>query len=77
MFVWVMNTLFVVKVGYFMSCDFGIMVLVVDYNNLQKIFKNLCKLRKSCNNKRSINRIYSEKLHYNCLQQLPTLRLKT
>ena len=26
---------------------------------------------------RNINRINNEKLHYNCLQQLPTLRLKT
>ena len=32
------------------------------------------KLRKSCNHKRNINIMYNEKLHCNCLQQLPTLR---
>ena len=35
------------------------------------------KLRKSCNRKQNINRIYYEKLHYNCLQKLQTLKLKT
>ena len=34
-------------------------------------------LRKTCNHKRNINRICNEKLHYNCLQELPTLRLTT
>ena len=38
--------------------------------------QSLCKLITSCNNKRNINRIYNEWLHYNCFQQLPTLRLK-
>ena len=47
------------------------------YSHLQKILEKLCELRKSCNHKRNINRIYNEKLHCNCLQQLPTLRLKT
>ena len=32
------------------------------------------KLRKSCNHKRNINIMYNQKLHCNCLQQLPTLR---
>ena len=35
----------------------------------------LRKLRKGCNHKRNINGIYNEQLHYNCLQQLSTLRL--
>ena len=48
---------------------------VKNYNHLQKILEKLCKLKKSCNHKRNINRINNEKLHYNCLQQLPTLRL--
>ena len=47
------------------------------YNPVQKILENLSKLRKSCNHKRNINGIYNEKLHYNCLHQLPTLRHKT
>ena len=46
------------------------------YNHLQKILEKLRKLRKSRNHKRNINRIYNEKLYYNFLQQLPTLRLK-
>ena len=50
---------------------------ITDYNNLQKMLEKLHKLGKSCNLKRNINRMYNEKLHYNCLQQLPTLRLKT
>ena len=48
-----------------------------DYNRVQKILEKLHKLRKSCNQKRNINGMYSEKLHFDCLQQLPTLRLKT
>ena len=47
------------------------------YNHLQKLLEKLSKLRKSFNHKRNINRIYNEKLHYNCLKQLPTLRLNT
>ena len=47
------------------------------YNHLQKILEKLPKLRKSCNHKRNIKRLYNEKLHHNYLQQLPTLRLKT
>ena len=46
------------------------------YNYLQKILKRLRKLRKSCSHKWNINRRYNEKLHYNCLQQLPALRFK-
>ena len=46
------------------------------YNPVQKILEKLRKLRKSCKNKRNINRTYNEKPLYNCLQQLPTLRLK-
>ena len=46
------------------------------YNLLQNILKKLRRLRKSCNHRRNINRIYNEKLHYNCFQQLPTLRLR-
>ena len=39
--------------------------------------EKLCKLRKSCNHKLNINRIYNEKFHYNCLQQqLKDLRLR-
>ena len=43
------------------------------------ICKNIGKIvqvKKSCNHKRNINRIFNEKLHYSCLQQLPTVRLK-
>ena len=43
------------------------------YNHVQKIWEKLCKLRKSRNHRRNI----VEQLQYNCLQQLPTLRLKT
>ena len=46
-------------------------------NHLQKILEKLYKLRKSCHHKRNISRIYNEKLRYNCLQQLATLRFKT
>ena len=46
------------------------------YNHLQKMLEKLRKFRKSCNLKQNINRIYNETLHYNCLQQLPNLRLK-
>ena len=42
-----------------------------------KNIDKLLKLRKSCNHKRKINRIYNEKLNYNYFQQLPNLRLKT
>ena len=42
-----------------------------------KILEKLRKLRKTCNHKPNINRIYNEKLHYNRLQELPTLRLNT
>ena len=38
------------------------------YNRVQKIWEKLCKLRKSCNHKRNNNKIYNEKLHWNCLQ---------
>ena len=44
-------------------------------NHLKKIMQKFRKLRKSCNNKRNISILYNEKLHYHCLQQLPTLRL--
>ena len=37
----------------------------------------IVQVKKSCNPKRNINRIYSKKLHYNCFQQLLTLRLNT
>ena len=47
------------------------------FNHLQKTVEKLCKFRKRCNHKQNINGIYNEKLHDNCLQQLPTLRLKT
>ena len=47
------------------------------YNCMQKICKKLWKLRKSCNHKRNIKRMYNKQLQYYCLQQLPTLRLKT
>ena len=47
------------------------------YNHLQKLWERLRKLRKSCKHKRNINGTHNEKLHYNDLQQLPTLRLKT
>ena len=54
-----------------------IVYLISSKETLQKILEKLCKLRKSCNHKRNINRIYNESLHYYCLQQLSTLRLKT
>ena len=41
------------------------------------MLEKLRKLRKSCNHKWNINEIYNNKLPYNCLQQLPILRLKT
>ena len=44
--------------------------IVKPYNHLQKILEKLRKLRESCNHKAKL-----EKLHYNCLQQLPTLTL--
>ena len=47
------------------------------HNRVQKILENLRKLRKSCNHNQNINGIYNEKLHYNCIQQPLTLRLKT
>ena len=34
------------------------------------------KLRKSCNHKQNIDGIYNDKLDYNFLNQLPTLRLR-
>ena len=46
------------------------------YNHLQKTLEKLRKFRKSSNHKQNINGIYYEKLHNNCLQQLPTLRFK-
>ena len=46
-------------------------------NRVQKLWEKFRKLRKSCMHKRNINRTYNEKLHYNCLQKLLTLRLKT
>ena len=45
------------------------------FSNTRKKQKN--SSTKSCNHKQNINRIYIENLHNNCLQQLPTLRLKT
>ena len=38
------------------------------HNHLQKILEKIRKLRKSCNHKRNIFRIYNKKLHYNCLR---------
>ena len=47
----------------------------------QTIFANtlekLGKFRKNCNRMQNINWIYTEKLQYNFLQQLPTLRFNT
>ena len=40
--------------------------------SFSKILEKLCKLRKSCNHKRNINRIYNEKAYYNFLQQVLT-----
>ena len=51
--------------------------LKLSCNHLQKILEKLRKLRKSCSHMQNIIIMYNEKLHYNCLQQLPTLRLKT
>ena len=48
-----------------------------NYRYLQKLLEIFRKLRKSCNHKRNINRIYNEKLHYNSLQQLLTFTLET
>ena len=45
-------------------------------NCVEKMLEKLRKLRKSCNHKWNINRIYNEKLRYYCAQQLPTVRLK-
>ena len=44
----------------------GILVnkLQTSYDHLQNISEKLHKLRKSCNQKRNINGIYNEKLHY-------------
>ena len=47
------------------------------YNPVEKILEKLHKLRKSGNHKRNIKGTYNEKLHYNCLQQLAILRIKT
>ena len=44
---------------------------------LVNILRKFKQVRKSCNYKQNINRIYNEHLHYNCLQQLPNLRLKS
>ena len=41
------------------------------YNYFQNVLEKLRKLRKSCNYKGNINRIYIDRLHYNCFQQLP------
>ena len=43
----------------------------------KNILEKLRKLRKSCKHEQKNNGIYNDKLHYNRLQQLPTLRLKT
>ena len=48
--------------------------------NQQSSAKNIGKtaqVKKNCNHKWNINGIYNKKLSYNCLQQLPTLMLKT
>ena len=42
-----------------------------------KTLEKLCKFWKSCNRNQNINGIYNKKLHNNCLQLLPALRLKT
>ena len=44
---------------------------------MEKIWEQLCKLRKNCHHKQNINRMLNEQLQYNCLQQLWTLRLKS
>ena len=44
----------------------------VDLQSFAKNFGKIAQFKK----KRNITIIYIEKLHYNCLQQLPTLRLK-
>ena len=49
----------------------------LSFSHLQKILEKLRKLRKSCNHKRNINRMYYDKLHHKYLQQLPNLRLNT
>ena len=41
-----------------------------------KIIGKIAQAKKSCNYKWNINGIYNEKLCYNCLQQLLTLRLR-
>ena len=51
--------------------------MFMNYYRVQKILEKLHELRKNCNHKQNINGINNEKLHYNCLQRLPTLRLKT
>ena len=39
------------------------------HNHLQNVLEKLLKLRKGFNHKRNINRIYKEKLRYNCRTQ--------
>ena len=34
-------------------------------NHVQKIWENLCKLRKSCNHNQKVNGTYKKKLHGN------------
>ena len=48
-----------------------------NYQSVQKILEKLGAVRKSCNHKSNMKRIYNKKLPYNCLRQSPTLRLKT
>ena len=48
-----------------------------NYQSVQKILEKLGAIRKSCNHKSNMKRIYNKKLPYNCLRQSPTLRLKT
>ena len=46
------------------------------WSRVEKTFEKLHKFRKICNHKQNIIGIYNEKLHNNCLQQLPVLSLK-
>ena len=53
-------------------------ILETPHMNLQSFAKRpekLHKLGKSCSSKQNIDRMYKEKLYYNCFQRLPILRL--
>ena len=70
----------VITSAYFLKSVQNSVIVHVWRKGSTVICKKMEKLRKfwkSFTHKQNINGIYNEKLHSNCLQQLPTLRLTT